>query len=177
MPQPPDVPLHGLYGESIMDHYRSPRHRPALASSDIESEEFNPFCGDRVILQIKLDDAGRIAQISSRSEGCSIIQATASMMAEALLGKSLEQAAALDHAFRAMMRRESLDGEILDGESLDGESLAQEPATKLGDLVAMQVVREYPVRIKCALLPWLALEEGMESHQTGQSGPGQAGPD
>ena len=167
MPQPPDVPLHGLYGESIMDHYRSPRHRPALASSDIESEEFNPFCGDRVILQIKLDDAGRIAQISSRSEGCSIIQATASMMAEALLGKSLEQAAALDHAFRAMMRRESLDG----------ESLAQEPATKLGDLVAMQVVREYPVRIKCALLPWLALEEGMESHQTGQSGPGQAGPD
>ena len=172
MPQPPDVPLHGLYGESIMDHYRSPRHRPALASSDIESEEFNPFCGDRVILQIKLDDAGRIAQISSRSEGCSIIQATASMMAEALLGKSLEQAAALDHAFRAMMRREILDGEIL-----DGKSLAQEPATKLGDLVAMQVVREYPVRIKCALLPWLALEEGMESHQTGQSGPGQAGPD
>ena len=167
MPQPPDVPLHGLYGESIMDHYRSPRHRPALASSDIESEEFNPFCGDRVILQIKLDDAGRIAQISSRSEGCSIIQATASMMAEALLGKSLEQAAALDHAFRAMMRREILDGEIL----------AQEPATKLGGLVAMQVVREYPVRIKCALLPWLALEEGMESHQTGQSGPGQAGPD
>lgn len=167
MPQPPDVPLHGLYGESIMDHYRSPRHRPALASSDIESEEFNPFCGDRVILQIKLDDAGRIAQISSRSEGCSIIQATASMMAEALLGKSLEQAAALDHAFRAMMRREILDG----------ESLAQEPATKLGGLVAMQVVREYPVRIKCALLPWLALEEGMESHQTGQSGPGQAGPD
>ena len=85
MPQLPDVPLHGLYGESIMDHYRSPRHRPALASSDIESEEFNPFCGDRVILQIKLDDAGRIVQVSSRSEGCSIIQATASMMSEALL--------------------------------------------------------------------------------------------
>lgn len=172
MPQPPDVPLHGLYGESIMDHYRSPRHRPALASSDIESEEFNPFCGDRVILQIKLDDAGRIAQISSRSEGCSIIQATASMMAEALLGKSLEQAAALDHAFRAMMRREILDGEIL-----DGESLAQEPATKLGGLVAMQVVREYPVRIKCALLPWLALEEGMESHESKRGGPGGTGRD
>ncbi len=150
MPQLPDVPLHGLYGESIMDHYRSPRHRPALASADIESEEFNPFCGDRVILQIKLDDAGRIAQISSRSEGCSIIQATASMMAEALLGKNLEQVAALDQAFRAMMR---------------GESLGQESAPELGELVAMQAVREYPVRIKCALLPWLALEEGMESHQ------------
>ncbi len=156
MPQLPDVPLSGLYGESIMDHYRSPRHRPALASADIESEEFNPFCGDRVILQIKLDDAGRIAQVSSRCEGCSIIQATASMMAEALLGKSLEQAAALDHAFRAMMR---------------GESLDQEAAPELGDLVAMQAVREYPVRIKCALLPWLALEEGMERHQSGRSQP------
>ena len=154
MPQLPDVPLNGLYGESIMDHYRSPRHRPALASADIESEEFNPFCGDRVILQIKLDDAGRIAQVSSRCEGCSIIQATASMMAEALLGKSLEQAAALDHAFRSMMR---------------GESLDQESAPEMGDLEAMQVVREYPVRIKCALLPWLALEEGMESHHSGQS--------
>ncbi len=154
MPQLPDVPLNGLYGESIMDHYRSPRQRPALACPDIESEEFNPFCGDRVILQIKLDDAGRIAQVSSRCEGCSIIQATASMMAEALLGKSLEQAAALDRAFRAIMR---------------GESLDQESAPELGDLVAMQVVREYPVRIKCALLPWLALEEGMESHQSGQS--------
>ncbi len=155
MPQLPDVPLHGLYGESIMDHFRSPRHRASLASSDIESEEFNPFCGDRIILQIKLDDAGRIAQVSSRSEGCSIIQATASMMAEALLGKSLEQAATLDQAFRAMMR----------GEDLDQGSLPE-----LGDLVAMQVVREYPVRIKCALLPWLALEEGMESHQSGRGG-------
>ena len=158
MPQPPDVPLNGLYGESIMDHYRSPRHRLALDSSDIESEEFNPFCGDRIILQIKLDDGGRIAQISSRSEGCSIIQATASMMAEALLGKSLEQVRALDQAFRAMMR---------------GENSGQEPASELGDLVAMQVVREYPVRIKCALLPWLALEEGMESHESGRAGPGE----
>ena len=162
MPQLPDVPLHGLYGESIMDHYRSPRHRPALASSDIESEEFNPFCGDRVILQIKLDDAGRIVQVSSRSEGCSIIQATASMMTEALLGKSLEQVAALAQAFRAMMR---------------GEGLDQESAPELGELVAMQVVREYPVRIKCALLPWLALEEGMESHESERGGPGGAGRD
>ena len=162
MPQLPDVPLHGLYGESIMDHYRSPRHRPALTSSDIESEEFNPFCGDRVILQIKLDDAGRIVQVSSRSEGCSIIQATASMMTEALLGKSLEQVAALAQAFRAMMR---------------GEGLDQESAPELGELVAMQVVREYPVRIKCALLPWLALEEGMESHESERGGPGGAGRD
>ena len=162
MPQLPDVPLDGLYGKSIMDHYRSPRHRSPLASSDIEFEEFNPFCGDRIILQLKLDDAGRIAQVSSRSEGCSIIQATASMMAEALLDKSLEQAAALDQAFRAIMR---------------GEGLDQRFAPELGDLLAMQVVREYPVRIKCALLPWLALEEGMESHESKRGGPGGTGRD
>ena len=160
MPQLPDVPHYGLYGDSIMDHYRSPRHQPALDSSDIESEEFNPFCGDRVILQIKLDDTGTIAQVSSRSEGCSIIQATASMMAEALLGKNLEQAAALDRAFRAMMR----------GESWEQESSNPEYSPDLGDLVALQVVRQYPVRIKCALLPWLALEEGVESHLSGRAG-------
>ena len=151
MPQPPDVFLDGLYGDAIMDHYRSPRHRPVLDSYDIESEEFNPFCGDRVILQIKLDDAGKIDQVSSRSEGCSIIQATASMMAEVLLGKDLEQAGAMDRDFRAMMR-----GEIGD----------QESVASLGELAAMQVVRQFPVRIKCALLPWLALEEGIESIQT-----------
>ena len=153
MPQPSNVHLHGLYGKAILDHYRSPRRRPSLASADIEFEEFNPFCGDRVILQIKLDDSGRIDQVSSRSEGCSIIQATASMLAEALLGLNLEQAAALDQAFRAMMR---------------GEGLDQESAPELGELLAIQVVREYPVRIKCALLPWLALEEGIESYQPGQ---------
>ncbi len=64
-----------------------------------------------------------------------------------------------------MMRRESSNQESLD----------QEYAPELGELVAMQVVREYPVRIKCALLPWLALEEGMEGHQSGRSGPGGAG--
>ena len=156
MPQLPDVPLDGLYGDAIMDHYRSPRHRCTLESYDIESEEFNPFCGDRVILQIKLDEAGKIAQVSSRSEGCSIIQATASMMAELLLGKSLEQAAELDRVFRSMMR----------GENADSES-----SPPLGDLASMQAVRRYPVRIKCALLPWLALEEGMESHESERGGP------
>ena len=149
MTQFPDMPLDGLYGDAIMDHYRNPRHRTALASPDIEVEEFNPFCGDRVVLQIRVDNQGRISQVSSRSEGCSIIQATASMLAEVLLGKTLVEVALANSSFRALMR---------------GEELDESRVFALGQLSAMKVVRQYPVRIKCALLPWLALEEGLRGH-------------
>ncbi|MCH7991787.1 MAG: iron-sulfur cluster assembly scaffold protein [Gemmatimonadetes bacterium] len=81
MSQSPDMPLNGLYGESIMDHYRNPRNRHPVGSPDIEAHEFNPFCGDEVTLQIKLDAAGRVSVASAQSEGCSIIQAAASMLA------------------------------------------------------------------------------------------------
>lgn len=147
MKQPPDVQLDGLYGDAIMDHYRNPRHRIPVPEPDIEAEEFNPFCGDRVTLQIKLNKDGRVARVSSCSEGCSIIQATASMMAEVMQGKTLEELADLSLRFRRMMQ---------------GNPPVEEPDETLGDLVALQVVRRYPVRIKCALLPWMALEIGIE---------------
>ena len=139
--------LEGLYGDAIMDHYRNPRHRVPVPDPDIEAEEFNPFCGDRVNLQIKLDEDGRVALVSSRSQGCSIIQATASMMAELMHGKTLQELLELSKRFRQMMQ---------------GHPPGEELKEALGDLVALQVVRQYPVRIKCALLPWLALEEGIE---------------
>ena len=142
----PDVQLEGLYGDAIMDHYRNPRHRVPVPDPDIEAEEFNPFCGDQVNLQIKLYEDGRVARVSSRSQGCSIIQATASMMAELMHGKTLQELLELSQRFRRMMQGNP------------GEELQE----ALGDLVALQVVRQYPVRIKCALLPWLALEEGIE---------------
>jgi nitrogen fixation NifU-like protein len=147
MNQPPDVQLDGLYGDAIMDHYRNPRHRIPVPAPDIEAEEFNPFCGDRVTLQIKLNEDGRVARVSSRSEGCSIIQATASMMSEVMQGKTLAELSELSLLFRRMMQ---------------GNPPGEEPDGTLGDLVALQVVRRYPVRIKCALLPWMALEEGIE---------------
>ena len=130
-----------------MDHYRNPRHRVPVPDPDIEAEEFNPFCGDQVNLQIKLDEDGRVALVSSRSQGCSIIQATASMMAELMHGKTLQELLELSKRFRQMMQ---------------GHPPGEELKEALGDLVALQVVRQYPVRIKCALLPWLALEEGIE---------------
>ena len=149
MTQVPDVPLGGLYGDAILDHYRSPRHRAPVSDPDVQAEEYNPFCGDRVSIALKLDPNGRLVQVSADSEGCSIIQAASSMMADSLQGKDLDQAAALSSLFNDMMRGISL-------------SPAQEEG--LGDLKALTVVRAYPVRIKCALLPWTALEVGLERY-------------
>ena len=141
----PDLPLKGLYGDVILEHYRNPKCRKPLTQPDVEIEEFNPFCGDRVKLQIQFDRLGAIHRISHEVEGCSILQATSSMMTDILLGKDRESILAIDHEFRAMLQDNKDSG-------------------NLGDLGAMKVVRDYPVRIKCALLPWLALEEGLEKY-------------
>jgi nitrogen fixation NifU-like protein len=155
MPQLPDVPLGGLYGDAIMDHYRNPRRRSPLPDADVESHELNPFCGDEITLQIKLDCEGRVESVSSVSQGCSIIQASASMMAELMAGQTLAVLKDRSRKFRSMMR---------------GESLSEDDLKELGDLPALQVVRRYPVRIKCALLPWLALEEGIEKAASSSDG-------
>ena len=149
MPQQPDVPLEGLYGDLVMDHYRNPHNRTPLAEADIEAEEFNPFCGDRAILQLKLDTQGKVCGVSAHAEGCSIIQAATSMLSDTLQGKSLDEVSAIGKDFRASM----YDGA---GDETEG----------LGDLLALQVVRRYPVRIKCALLPLVALEEGIKACRT-----------
>lgn len=135
-----------------MDHYRHPRNREQVSDPSLGAEEFNPFCGDRVSLQLKLDDQEKVCLVGTRSEGCSIIQATASMMGESLRGKSLPELEELSRRFHSMMR---------DGQTHD------EIVEPMGDLEALQVVRRYPVRIKCALLPWVALEEAIRKFRTG----------
>ncbi len=147
MPQSPDFPLDSLYADAIMDHYRNPRHRAPVLGGTIQSRQFNPFCGDEVTLDIRLDSQGRVAEVSSVSDGCSIIQASASMMADSMPGRTLEQLRELSRQFRSMMQGQTLPDETLAG---------------MGDLPALRVVRQYPVRIKCALLPWVALEEGIK---------------
>ena len=151
MPNLPDVPLQGLYGDLILDHYRNPRHRTPVSHADVEAEEFNPFCGDRVILQFRLGEDGLIVEVGAQSEGCSIIQASASMLADIVLGKSLAELESLSQRFRTVMRN---------------ESSTDESEVQLGDLNSLQVVRQFPVRIKCALLPWTALEEGIEEFRS-----------
>lgn len=146
LPDNPDA----LYGDVIMEHYRSPRHRALLEQPDAEAEEFNPFCGDRAILQLKLDaPAGSrsvIVGVSAVAEGCSIIQASASLLADGVYGRTMDQAADLSQLFRDLMQ----------GKPLPPVALAE-----LGELEALEIVRQYPVRIKCVLLPWVALEEGL----------------
>ena len=147
MPQVPDVPLEGLYGQLILDHYRNPRNRRQVQQPDVEAQEFNPFCGDEVAVRIKLDAQGRVAQVGCSAQGCSIIQASTSMMSQAMEGKTPEELKELAQRFLDMMK---------------GKMLSDEERAELGDLEALLVVRQYPVRIKCALLPWTALEEGLD---------------
>ena len=147
MTQFSDISFDGLYGAAIMDHYRNPRHRSPLDRADLSAHEFNPFCGDEVTLRAQLDGAGRVTRVSSQSQGCSIIQASASMMAEGMEGKSAEELEELAQLFRELMQ---------------GREISPEGLTQLKDLAALRVVRQYPVRIKCALLPWTALEEGLD---------------
>ena len=149
-----------LYGDVIMEHYRSPRHRARLPVADVETEEINPFCGDRACLQLRLRPAGGvsgdgrsgdngaavIAAVSAVAEGCSIIQASASLLADGVRGRSLDAAADLARRFRDLMQ---------------GQPLPPAARAELGELAALEVVRQYPVRIKCALLPWVALEDGL----------------
>ena len=146
LPDNPDA----LYGDVIMDHYRSPRHRAPLSSADVEAEEFNPFCGDRATLQLRLShdsaNPASIQDVSAIAEGCSIIQASASLLADNVHGRTVEQAADLSQLFRDLMQ---------------GKPLPPVALSELGELEALEVVRQYPVRIKCALLPWVALEEGL----------------
>ena len=148
MTQLPGPAFDGLYGDLILDHFRNPRNRNPLGITHIEAHELNPFCGDRVDLQIQLDEDGRVREVCAFSEGCSIIQASASMMSDALAGRSLEEIDDLGQRFHSMMRagRES-------------------PPNGFGELDALAVVREYPVRIKCALLPWTALEIGLDGYR------------
>lgn len=149
MPQQPDVPLDGLYGDLVMDHYRHPRNRTPLSDADVEAEEFNPFCGDRATLQLAVDEHSNVTDVSAVAEGCSIIQAATSMLSGLLEGKSLDEVAKLGERFRDAMQK---------GAGAD--------ETDLGDLLALQVVRQYPVRIKCALLPLTALEEGIKAYRS-----------
>ena len=149
MAQLPDNP-DALYGDVIMAHYRCPRHRERLDNPDTEAEEFNPFCGDRAQLQLRLDgsagDGAIIQRVSAVAEGCSIIQASASMLADGVQGRTVDGASDLSQLFRDLMQ---------------GRPLPPVAIEELGELGALEVVRQYPVRIKCALLPWVALEDGL----------------
>jgi nitrogen fixation NifU-like protein len=144
--------LEDLYREVIIDHYRSPRNRTPLDHPDASAEGVNPLCGDEVTVELELSDDGSIEAISVRGHGCSISQSSASMMSDLVKGKTRSEVDEIVAKFRAMM---DLDGDATDVIDPD------HPGSVLGDIEALYGVRQFPVRIKCANLPWTTLSEAL----------------
>ena len=133
--------------DAILDHRRRPRNPARLSDADIIADGVNPFCGDEIHLQIRLDAAGRAVAVGFQGEGCSINQATGSMLSEAIKGKTPPEMTALADKFRDMLQSPTPP--------------PAETLKSLGDLGSLAKVREFPVRIKCALLAWSTLEDGV----------------
>ena len=131
----------------ILDHRRNPRNRSRPDIVDFSADGVNPFCGDEIHLQFGLDREGRIAKVGFQGEGCSINQATGSLLSEAVNGLTLSEVRDLSNRFHDMMQ---------------GPDPTAGQLSKLGDLSVLVKVREFPVRIKCALLAWSALVDGID---------------
>jgi nitrogen fixation NifU-like protein len=136
--------LDDLYKEVILDHYKSPRNKRANPAAELSCTRNNPLCGDEITVYAHVED-GTLADVSYQGQGCSISQASASMLTEAVGGKSVDDARAMARQFRGMMA---------------GQVDPDEDA--FGDLVALKGVVKYPIRIKCAVLAWDVLQEALE---------------
>jgi nitrogen fixation NifU-like protein len=143
--------LEELYREVILDHYRNPRNKGHLISPDATAEGVNPLCGDEITIELNMSD-GVVSDVAVAGQGCSISQSSASMMSEAIKGKTREEIEDVVARFRKMMSLDDSDDPGLDPER---------PGAVLGDLEALQGVRQYPVRIKCASLGWNTLMEAL----------------
>lgn len=136
--------LNDLYRRVIMDHYKNPRNRGELNDESISIQLNNPTCGDRISLQMQVED-GVVKNARFTGEGCSISMSSASMMTEAVKGKQLDEAVELANRFSALMQGEDVQFEELE------------------DIEALSGVNKFPARIKCATLAWNALKKGVES--------------
>lgn len=136
--------LEQLYRQVIMDHYKKPRNRGELATSDVVIELNNPSCGDKLTLSLLLED-NIIKSAKFDGDGCSISMSSASMMTQEITGKTIEEAMSMSHLFSAMML-----------------SKAGDDIEILGDAQALEGVSKFPARIKCATLAWKALEKAIQ---------------
>ncbi|MBB6450248.1 nitrogen fixation NifU-like protein [Geomicrobium halophilum] len=137
--------LDALYRQVIMDHYKNPRNRGEIMNDALTINMNNPSCGDKIQLHMKVDN-GVVSDAKFTGEGCSISLSSASMMTEAVRGKSVEEALELSGIFSDMVQGEDYDDEKYE----------------LGDIEALQGVTKFPARIKCATLAWKAMEKGLD---------------
>ncbi|MBR7832752.1 SUF system NifU family Fe-S cluster assembly protein [Actinospica durhamensis] len=141
--------LESMYQEIILDHYRSPHHKGLRDGFGAEVHHINPTCGDEVTLRVHLDDESQgeqaiIKDVSYESQGCSISQASASVLTDLVIGKNVAEAFAVHEAFLELMQSK-------------GEAQGDEDV--LEDAVAFAGVSKFPARVKCALLSWMALKD------------------
>jgi nitrogen fixation NifU-like protein len=138
-----------LYRDLILDHFRHPRNQGVLEKADVKVQGVNPLCGDNLELTFIVRE-GKIEDIKMTGNGCSISQSSASMMTEALKGKDLSTSQSLAQAFKKMMLQ---------------NGSADDLPEDLEDLAALEGVQKYPVRVKCALLAWNTLLQGLNDYQ------------
>ena len=143
-------PMDALYREVVLDHHRSPRGAEPLADFDVQAAGKNPSCGDEVTLQMRFD-GDHIAAVGVLSQGCAISTSSGSMMAELVAGRTIAEAEDLADRFKAVMHGQEFPTDI-----------------DLGDLEALEGVRQFPVRVKCALLPWVTLLDAVLAHHQGR---------
>jgi nitrogen fixation protein NifU and related proteins len=143
------VALDDIYKEVILDHYKNPRNKREIESATRSCTRNNPLCGDEITVYVNERD-GQLSEIAFMGQGCSISQSSASMMTEALTGRSVDDAETMIKQFRSMM---------------SGETEPDEE--EFGELVALKGVVKYPIRVKCAVLAWDVLQEAL--HGTGEA--------
>jgi nitrogen fixation NifU-like protein len=145
-----------MYQDIILDHYKHPQHHGLIDAFDAEVHHVNPTCGDEVTVRVKLAD-GTIADLGWDGEGCSISQASTSVMSGLVIGKQIDDAMALQDKFLVLMQ------------SRGNAELSEADEDELDDAIAFEGVSKYPARIKCALLGWMAMKSAVAEAGWGTS--------
>jgi nitrogen fixation NifU-like protein len=143
--------LDDMYREVILDHYRAPRGKKPLAHPNVLSDGTNPACGDQIELTANVEN-GVLTDVHVDCKGCAISVASGSMLAEAVKGRSFEEVRKLAEAVRKMLK---------------GDETVQLPV-EFEDIESLKGVRQFPVRVKCALLAWVTLVDGLERYASGK---------
>ncbi len=143
-----ELQFEGIYDDLIMDHYRNPRNRNPVNSPDIEYHDWNPFCGDEVDINIAINKYDQISCICVVGHGCSILQASASIMSTLVLDRKLTDVLSFFENFKDLMDTTCLNSSV---------EIARE-------ISALRTIRKYPVRIKCVMLPWVAIRDAIQSY-------------
>ncbi|WP_284747200.1 Fe-S cluster assembly sulfur transfer protein SufU [Amycolatopsis sp. RTGN1] len=143
--------LESMYQEIILDHYKNPHGRGLRDPFDAESFQVNPTCGDEVTLRVKVDN-GKVADVSYDGQGCSISQASTSVLTDLVVGHTLEEAFTTMDAFVELMQ---------------GKGKIEPDEDVLEDGIAFAGVAKYPARVKCALLGWMAFKDAVARTTSG----------